>query len=732
METDDVRGKQDEKEDTDHAWIYGPLAGYGKLMDHLVTSSLGGSGSARVTGPPPSETTISTIVEMGFSRSRAEEALRQVGSNSVELAMEWLFSHPEEIQEDDELSRALAMSLGNSESDTKENVVDETREQIEAEIVSLPPVEELITTCTKLLQMKEPLAFPVRDLLVLICSENNGEHRSGVISCLLSRIKDCCPVFDDTKNNLLSALLHVLALILHEDAGRGDTTADASEAGEIMLRSNHDSMTADHAENFGGSHTFVGSEDVTDDMEHDQDLDEGFAAGGDDYMQEAAEDARGLENGIGSMGIEFEMHTHVPENLDEEEDEEMSEDEEDEDDEDRVILRHDVQPAIRSRRANLSLVPSSTGREASLYSVTEVPENSGHEAEQDNPPEEQPVNRDVASSSIDPAFLDALPEGLRAEVLSAQQGVPPLVSRRVLETLTYLARNHIYVAKILLQSRLSLPSLQGSVPSDKARGKAVVVSDDHMSRTQQEPESVAFALLLSLLNQPLYLRSVAHLEQLLNLLEVIIDNAERKSESADGSDGSASEQQSTHQALEVENNSENHDMVSGTVPAGTVTKPIVSSGSSSNRAESECDVHTVLLNLPQSELCLLCSLLAREGLSDNAYTLVAEVLKKLVAIAPSHCHLFITELANAIQSLTRSAISELHMFGEAVKTLLSTTSSDGSGVLRVLQALSSLVDSLLITKEKNSRACCCVFSAIEHQFSFGTSVAGVEQLHMQN
>ncbi|KAF8048266.1 hypothetical protein N665_2583s0001, partial [Sinapis alba] len=308
METDDVKGKQDEKEDTDHAWIYGPLASYGKLMDHLVTSSfilspstkhllvqpvengnipfpqdaeafvkilqsivlkavlpvwthplftecsydfvtalisiikhvysgvelksLGGSGSARVTGPPPSETTISTIVEMGFSRSRAEEALRQVGSNSVELAMEWLFSHPEEIQEDDELARALAMSLGNSESDTKQNVVDETREQIEAEVVSLPPVEELITTCTKLLQMKEPLAFPVRDLLVLICSENNGEHRSSVICCLLSRIKDCYPVFDDTKNNLLSALLHVLALILHEDVGSREV---ALKAGIVSL-----------------------------------------------------------------------------------------------------------------------------------------------------------------------------------------------------------------------------------------------------------------------------------------------------------------------------------------------------------------------------------------------------------------------------------------------------------------------------------------------------------------
>ncbi|CAH8357182.1 unnamed protein product [Eruca vesicaria subsp. sativa] len=1517
METDDLKGKQDEKDDTDHAWIYGPLASYGKIMDHLVTSSfilspftkhflvqpvengnipfpqdaetfvkilqsivlkavlpvwthplftecsydfvttlisiikhvysgvelknLGGNGSGRVTGPPPSETTISTIVEMGFSRSRAEEALRQVGSNSVELAMEWLFSHPEEIQEDDELARALAMSLGNSESDTKQNVVDETQEQIEAEVVSLPPVEELITTCTKLLQMKEPLAFPVRDLLVLICSENNGEHRSSVVSYLVSRIKDCCPVFDDSKSNLLSALLHVLALILHEDAGsrevalkagvirilcdvlsewdsgsidkekflvpkwvttgflaidrllqvdqklntelieelqkgetslaideskqdklqsvfgspqlvdvddqkrlieiactcirnqlpsetmhavlqlcstltrkhsvaicfldfggvqgllslpsnslfpgfdsvaasiirhvledpqtlqqameseikhalatlsnrhsnprisprnfllhvnsviardpvtfiqaarsicqvemvgdrpymvlvkekekskdkekdkdktdtkaaskfhrkppqsfigvvellldsicnfipppkdemvEGDTTvadmdidlastkgkgkavdttpeekkansqdvsaslakvvfilkllsemllmysssihiilrrdaeinglrgpqqksaqaggifhhilhkfipysrvkkekksesdwrqklasranqflvgasvrsaearkrifsdmssifsdfidtsnapkppvneihilidllsdmlsarsptgshisseasntfvdaglvksltrtlevldldnvespkavtgilkvlelvtkeharsADSNskdenannssdqiqagrgdttvEAGETMLQSNHDSMTTDHVENFGGSHTYVGSEDVTDDMEHDQGLDGRFAAGEDDYMQEAGEDARGLENRIGSMGIELEMHTHVQENPDEEEDEEMSgdegdeigedendneeedeedndleeeeeeddvhhlphhdidqddheldddefeeevlveEDEEDEDGEDRVILRFedgvnglnvlDHLDVLRDHRFSdetLHVMPVEVfgsrrqGRTTSIYSLlgrtgdgatpsqhpllTGSPSLPVSQSQTESMRDLTVGGRDShgsSSSRLDAIFrslrngrqgnrlnlwaddsqqivgsgASTVPQGLedllvsqlllnlcshgetrlslvnrfmdmlmldtRKPVNSSSvseppyrlyacqsnvtysrpqhfDGVPPLVSRRVLETLTYLARNHMYVAKILLQSRLSLPSLQGSEPSDKARGKAVVVSDDdNMGRTQQEPESVAFALLLSLLNQPLYLRSVAHLEQLLNLLEVIIDNAERKSESADRSDGSASEQQSTQQALEVENNSENQDIVPGT--ADTMTKPIVSSGSSSTRAESECDVHSVLLNLPQSELCLLCSLLAREGLSDNAYTLVAEVLKKLVAIAPSHCHLFITELTNGIQNLTRSAMSELHMFGEAVKALLSSTTSDGSAILRVLQALSSLIDSLITKGKNNSEEQVAVFSQLSN------------------
>lgn len=289
METDDgnVNSKQDAKEETDHSWIYGPIASYGKFMDHLVTSSfilspftkhllaqplingdipyprdaesfvkvlqstvlkavlpvwthpqftdcsyefitsilsiirhvysgvevknISNNAGARINGPPPNETTISTIVEMGFSRSRAEEALRQVGANSVELAMEWLFSHPEETQEDDELARALAMSLG---SDKKEDVPDETSQHLEEEMVQLPPIEELLLTCMKLLQMKETLAFPVRDLLVMICSQNDGEYRSKVVSFLVDQLKHS----DSGNTAMLSALFHVLALIFHEDA----------------------------------------------------------------------------------------------------------------------------------------------------------------------------------------------------------------------------------------------------------------------------------------------------------------------------------------------------------------------------------------------------------------------------------------------------------------------------------------------------------------------------------
>ncbi|KAF7830039.1 E3 ubiquitin-protein ligase UPL1-like [Senna tora] len=1837
METDDGNVKQ-EKEDTDHSWIYGPLASYGMFMDHLVTSSfilssftkhmlaqpltngdtpfprdaetfvkvlqsmvlkavlpvwthpqfvdssyefisavisiirhvysgievknVNSSSSARITGPPPNETTVSTIVEMGFSRSRAEEALRQVGSNSVELAMEWLFSHPEETQEDDELARALAMSLGNSESDTKDAVTNDNAQQLEEEMVQLPPVEELLSTCTKLLQ-KEPLAFPVRDLLVMLCSQDGGQYRSTVVSFIVDQIKECGSVSSDGNNTLLAALFHVLALVLNDDAearedasksglikiasdllyqwntsldgrekqnvpkwvtaaflaldrllqvdqklnseiaeqlkkdavnnqqtsisidedrqnklqsalglslkyadideqkrlveiacscmknqlpsdtmhavlllcsnltrnhsvalsfldagglslllslpnsslfpgfdnaaasiirhvledpqtlqqameseikhsfvvaanrhpngrvnprnfllnlasvisrdpvvfmqaaqsvcqvemvgerpcivllkdrdkdktkekdkekdkslekdkmqvndgkvglgnsnsaasgnghgkvhdsnsksvkthrkpaqsfinvielllesictfvpplkdditsnvlpgltssdmdidvsvkgkgkavattseenetssqeasaslakivfilkllteillmysssvhvllrrnaemsstrgtqqkgsaglcmggifyhilhnflpysrsskkdkktegdwrhklatranqflvaacvrstearkrvfteinhilndfvgscdgvkppgndiqvfvdllndvlaartpagscisaeasvtfmdcglvksftrtlqvldldhadsskvaagivkalelvtkehvhsadsnaGKGDNstkpsdlsqsgrlenTSDMPQSVEMTSQANRDSLQAAHVGSFNAIQSYGGSEAVTDDMEHDQDLDGSFApANDDDYMHETSENARGLENGIENVGIRFDVQPHGRENLDEDDDEDDEMDntfsneglhvmpvevfgsrrpgrttsiysllgrtgdtaspsrhpllvgpsssfrqstaqsdgtadnnlmgldnifrslrsgrhgnrlnlwtdnnqqssgsnasvvpqglEEllvsqlrqptSENSSDQNIAEADPQSkevsqtqdlgvsrteipteinanqegvaippgaidnsnnvemgpvaagslqtdvagtpsnavemqfehndtaardveavsqessgsgatfgeslrsldveigsadghedggerqvsvdripvgdshAARTRRANMTIGHSSaSGRDASLHSVTEVSENSSRDADQDGPAAEQPVNSDAGSGAIDPAFLEALPEELRAEVLSAQHGqvaqpsnsesqntedidpeflaalppdiraevlaqqqaqrlhqsqelegqpvemdtvsiiatfpselreevlltssdailanltpalvaeanmlrervahrysrtlfgmyprgrrgetsrrgegigsgldgaagsissrradgakvveadgaplvdtealhamirlfrivqplykgqlqrlllnlcahsetrtslvkilmdllmldvrkpsryfraaeppyrlygcqsnvmysrpqsfdgVPPLLSRRVLETLTYLARNHPYVAKIMLQ--LKLPH------------HALKEPEDEVSRVENSEEYVSIAMLLSLLNQPLYLRSIAHLEQLLNLLEVIIDSAGSKSTSYDKSQVSTSELPSGPQisAMEADVNTDSVIMSSG---VDTPVKVIESSRPSSSDNNKECESQRVLCNLPQEELRLLCSLLAQEGLSDNAYALVAEVMKKLVAIAPNHCQLFVTELAEEVQKLTSSAMDELRVFSEAMKSLLSTSSSDGAAVLRVLQALSSLVTSL--------------------------------------
>ncbi|CAL5391777.1 unnamed protein product [Camellia sinensis] len=242
---------------------------------------------------------------------------------------------------------------------------------------------------------------------------------------------------------------------------------------------------------------------------------------------------------------------------------------------------------------------------------------------------------------------------------------------------------------------LPQPLLQESENLDKARGKALMIVEEDVMEGKNHLEGYfSVVMLLSLLSQPLYLRSIAHLEQLLSLLDVIVDNAENKSSLSNESGIPAVEQTS---GPHISTSIADINTVSSAISSGsdiTASKPNDDSKPSASSTNAECDTQNVLDNLPQAELRLLCSLLAREGLSDNAYTMAAEVLKKLVAIAPTHCCLLITELVDSMQNLTKSAMDELHIFGEAEKELLTTISSGGAAILRVLQALSSLVASI--------------------------------------
>lgn len=90
-----------------------------------------------------------------------------------------------------------------------------------------------------------------------------------------------------------------------------------------------------------------------------------------------------------------------------------------------------------------------------------------------------------------------------------------MLSRRILETLTYLARNHLYVAKILLQFRIPHPEIRKLDNVDNARNKAVMVVEDEVNIGESNEGYISIAMLLGLLNQPLYLRSIAHLEQVI-------------------------------------------------------------------------------------------------------------------------------------------------------------------------------------------------------------------------
>ncbi|XP_031120155.1 E3 ubiquitin-protein ligase UPL1-like [Ipomoea triloba] len=188
----------------------------------------GSSGTAnqRSTVPPPDEATIATIVEMGFPRARAEEALRRVETNSVEMAMEWLFSRGEDpVQEDDELARALALSLGGSSETSKTESTEKSMDFLTEEgETKPPPVDDVLAATMKLFQSCNTLVFPLMDLLATLCNRNKGEDRAKVISYLIQQLK-LCPFEFSKDTSALCMISHTIALILSEDVNAREIAA---------------------------------------------------------------------------------------------------------------------------------------------------------------------------------------------------------------------------------------------------------------------------------------------------------------------------------------------------------------------------------------------------------------------------------------------------------------------------------------------------------------------------
>ncbi|KAL0353502.1 UNVERIFIED_CONTAM: E3 ubiquitin-protein ligase UPL1 [Sesamum angustifolium] len=196
-------------------------------------NGLSGSANQRFMPPPPDEATIATIVEMGFSRARAEEALRRVETNSVEMAMEWLFSHAEDpVQEDDELARALALSLGSSTETPKVEGADKPADVLSEEgQAKPPPSDNILSVAMKLFQSSDSMAFPLTDLLGTLCSRNKGEDRSKVISYLVQQLK-LCPLDFSKDSCALGMISHTVALLLSED---GSTREIAAQNGVVLI-----------------------------------------------------------------------------------------------------------------------------------------------------------------------------------------------------------------------------------------------------------------------------------------------------------------------------------------------------------------------------------------------------------------------------------------------------------------------------------------------------------------
>ncbi|XP_025799931.1 E3 ubiquitin-protein ligase UPL1-like isoform X2 [Panicum hallii] len=269
-------------------------------------------------------------------------------------------------------------------------------------------------------------------------------------------------------------------------------------------------------------------------------------------------------------------------------------------------------------------------------------------------------------------------------------GLPPLVTRRLLEILTYLASNHPSVADLLVHFNPSVSSnhliLQDS--------KEVSQESPLLKMKQSSSEGYTPILLfLKLLNKPLFLRSRVYLEQVMCLLEVVVNNAASQIdypprsaqianssgvELADGAPPQTQVEPSTLEQGHIQDNDQSKDVE---VPVSC--------------ARQDVNVHAILTQLPDADLHNLCNILALEGLPDKVYSLAAEVVKKLASVAASHQKFFSIELAGVAQSLSSSAVEELVTLKNTQMLGLSTCSMAGAAILRVLQVLSMLTSDVI-------------------------------------
>ncbi|XP_039055738.1 E3 ubiquitin-protein ligase UPL1-like [Hibiscus syriacus] len=105
-------------------------------------------------------------------------------------------------------------------------------------------------------------------------------------------------------------------------------------------------------------------------------------------------------------------------------------------------------------------------------------------------------------------------------------GLPPLVLRRVLEILTYLATNHSAVANVLFHYDPSILSEPFSPKNSEAKkGKEKIMDGDASKPLGNTQGDIPLILFLKLLNQPLFFLSTAHLEQaVVGLLQNLLSN----------------------------------------------------------------------------------------------------------------------------------------------------------------------------------------------------------------
>lgn len=264
-----------------------------------------------------------------------------------------------------------------------------------------------------------------------------------------------------------------------------------------------------------------------------------------------------------------------------------------------------------------------------------------------------------------------------------EQQLPPLVSRRTLEVVTFLARNHPLVAELLV-----VQAVPDSTAAADIKGKGKAAECGHAA-----DEIRALHLLLDLLNADVYTQSETHLESLLQLLQAVLtyEKVDTPSPRAPDGDGDAPEQEGAETAAaEASPAPPATQSGAGASVEGALKPPadesVAKPAEKASAAQEEAKL--VIGEVRDEQLTRLACLLGRDGLSSNACTSCTTVLLALVTAAPGHCETVVgalsTEARRQVEEANKGLIATIESKA-AHHTAPGPTAAAGPAVLRILK-----------------------------------------------
>lgn len=162
-----------------------------KTVESSASTNSSGSSNSRAEADNVNSESLRQLMDMGFSREHAMEALMH--SMSVEQATDYLLSNPPsllrvaqagmeiDMSEDDQVIQAIAMSLGEAGPST------ETKKKEEEEVIPLSEemidnfTQDALQLCLELVEEIPECVFKVCDLLVTIMKRNGPEYRDRLL-----------------------------------------------------------------------------------------------------------------------------------------------------------------------------------------------------------------------------------------------------------------------------------------------------------------------------------------------------------------------------------------------------------------------------------------------------------------------------------------------------------------------------------------------------------------------